>query len=84
MSESSDFTSSESDNNSVPSLHVDADTTESNDSNSGDNENVIVVGNVRPYRFEPVHHTDSEPDDNDEFVIINSQEAEDRHLNTDW
>jgi hypothetical protein len=84
MSESSDFTSSENDNYSLPSLHVDADTTERDDSSSGDNENVIFVGNVPPYRFEPVHHTDSESDDHDEFVVINSQEAEDRQLNTDW
>jgi hypothetical protein len=83
MSDSSDFTSSEIDSNSLPSLHIDADTTDRYDS-SGDSENDIVVGNVRPYRFEPIHHTDSEPDDDDNFVVINSQEAEDRQLNTDW
>lgn len=83
MSDSSDFTSSEIDSNSLPSLHIDADTTDRDDS-SGDSENDIVVGNVRPYRFEPIHHTDSEPDDDDDFVVINSQEAEDRQLNTDW
>ena len=85
MTENRSTASSESLSDSLPSLNISADTSESDDNHSNDQDNNLFVnGNLQPYRFQPVHNSDSESDNDEGPIADDNDDIENRRTNTDW
>lgn len=86
MSENHSSTTSESSDDSLSSLNISADTSGSDDNRSLNQEDeLLLIGNVQGYRFEPQYHSDSESENGDAAAIgLTEEEAEQRRTTTNW